>query len=82
MNNPPTIDELWAQYLKASHQDETKMHPVQRSETKRAFVAGMGAALHAMLDIAALDESESCEVVEQLHQSILNFFLKEANQQN
>ena len=82
MKKPPTIDQLWAQYLKASHQDEAKMHHIQRSETKRAFVAGMGAALHAMIDIAAFEEEESCKMIAELEGNILNFFLKEANQQN
>jgi len=53
------IDHQYQQYLKRMQLDETKMHPQQKIETKRAFYGGFSQLLVLMFnDVADIDDED------------------------
>lgn len=62
--------KAYAIYLEKSKLDESKMNPVQKVETKRAFMAGFGQALLFSRDQVAAQPTEKQSI--ELFTSALN----------
>lgn len=59
------LENQYRAYLKMVGLDESKMIPIQRTETKRAFMAGCGQMLILMRDeVTQLDEDNAVEALE------------------
>ncbi len=71
------VEKAYRYYLKLSKLEESGIHPVQKTETKRAFFAGFGSCIDAMADIDnSSDESCQRELIS-LENEIKDFFKHE-----
>lgn len=73
------LDEQYRIYLERVRLDESKMHPVQKVETKRAFMGACGQILLLMRnDVAEIeDEDEAVRILESLLDQALKFWADE-----
>jgi len=71
------LEFQWALYLEKSGLSLDTMHPVQRIETKRAFVAGM--AQMFLLFGQYEDENTVLESMTALYDEIKTFWINETN---
>lgn len=63
-------------YLKRVKISESQMHPIQRVETKQAFMAACAQMLFLLRDeVAALPEDEAIEVFEKMKNQVGQYFL-------
>ncbi|MGB3452928.1 MAG: hypothetical protein WBA59_03760 [Moheibacter sp.] len=77
------IEDQYQQYLKKVGLKEENMHPTQRVETKRAFMAGCGQMLVLLRDeIGELEEDDAVEQMGSLLNQVSEFWIKESNQLN
>lgn len=69
------IEILYKHYLKLSKLDENKMMPVQRIETKRAFMAGLSTFLKFQSeDISRLPVKGQIEKLTDLNNQLVTFW--------
>lgn len=64
-------------YLERSGVKPEHLHPVQLSETKKAFFGGCGQMLFMLRDDMPDKEQEAIEVFKSLEEQVLEFFKKE-----
>ncbi len=70
-------------YLERVGLKEPNMHPVQRTETKRAFIGACGQMLILLRDdLGALEESKAIETMQDMMNQVGNYFMKETNKLN
>jgi hypothetical protein len=83
MQNPFDVEAQYQKYLELAKLDESKMIPIQRRETRRAFMAGCGSMLLLMRDeISRMEEDKAIDAFQNMHHQILQFWLNESNRQN
>ncbi len=56
------LEYMWQDYLRAGRVDESMMHPIQKIETKRAFMAGVVQTLLVCKNHIALLPDEQAEI--------------------
>lgn len=77
------LEYQYKMYLQRMQLDESKMHPVQKIETKRVFFGAFGQVLMLLQnDISELPEEKGVEILESMINQVANFFLNEAHKQN
>lgn len=77
------LDSQYKAYLKMVGLDESKMIPIQRIETKRAFMAGCGQMLVLMRDeVSQLQEDNAVEALESMIQQTETFWTDEVKKYN
>lgn len=78
-----TIEQQYQQYLKLVRLSEENMHPVQKTETRRAFYGGCVQLLLILRDgVAELPEDEAVQVMEDLLEEARDFWRKELGKTN
>lgn len=71
------IEYQYKKYLDTVKLDESKMHPTQKVETKRAFIAGMTYLMLLMdNELVEIPEEEGAILLTKLHSQIKMFWLK------
>lgn len=70
------IEKMYQDYLKRVNLDESLMHPVQATETKRAFMAGIGSTLAFTVsdEFYELTEEDAMEEMHTLFKEVEEFF--------
>lgn len=77
------LEHQYQLYLKRVGLNEQAMHPIQRQELKRAFIASWGQALVMLReDLSELEEDDAIDTLENMNAQVLNFFLAEGNKLN
>lgn len=77
------LENQYQLYLERVGITESQMHPIQRAETKRAFMGACGQMLILLhKDLGALEEDKAIEQLEDMMNQVQAFWLKEANQLN
>ncbi len=77
------LNYQYSLYLKMAKLDESKMPEIQKAETKRAFMGGIGQAIVLLRDdITLLPEDKACEAFEKMFNQVGDFWLKENNRGN
>lgn len=77
------LEKEYQEYLKLVGLTEEMMHPVQRTETRRAFFGGCGKVFHLMNEASNSVESENegVALISQVHDQINNFWQEETKKQ-
>lgn len=74
------VEDHYQFYLRLSGADESKMHPIQRSEMRKAFYAGAGQILELLKNkVSELPEEKGVEVMESMMQEISEYFIGEVS---
>ena len=77
------LNYQYSLYLERVGLKEANMNPIQRAETKRAFIGACGQMLILLRDdLAALPEDEGVEEMQGMLNQVGDFFLAETNKQN
>lgn len=77
------LEWQYQEYLKRVNLPESKMHPIQRIETKRAFMAAAGQMLITLRDeVSKLDDDEAVKVMENMTNQVADYWLKTRGQKN
>jgi len=77
------LEHQYQLYLQRMKLDERKMHPIQKTETRRAFMGACGQMLIMLRDdISRLTEDEAVDVLDDMVSQVSDFLLKETNRQN
>ena len=77
------LEKQYQKYLKLVNLSESNMHPIQKKETKRAFMGACGQMLVLLRDeLALLDEDKAVQVLQEMNNEVSNYFLSETNQLN
>ncbi len=77
------LEHQYQLYLKRVGLKECNMSPVQKTETKRAFIGACGQILLLLRDdLAVLEEEQAFQTFENLINQAGEFFLKETGQAN
>lgn len=70
------LEYQYRRYLQRVKLSESQMHPIQRAETKQAFMAACGQMLFLFSDeLAALPEDEAMRVLENMKNQVGHYFL-------
>jgi hypothetical protein len=78
--NKIDIEEQYRLYLKKANLDEKDMGEVQRTETKKAFMGGMGqAVMFIYKETILLDEDEITKMLEDFYLEVINFWKSQCN---
>lgn len=78
-----TVEEHYKFYLEKMGLDEAKLHPIQRTETRRVFFGAWGQLLMFMQnDIVELSDQEGFEILDSMVNEVGQFFINEAHNQN
>lgn len=72
------IEKNYQNYLKLSELEETKMHPDQIVETKRAFYAGFGSMIVELQKFAKISEKESHKMMDEVIEEVNGFYFSES----
>ncbi len=81
--NPFNLEEQYQKYLKMVELKETTMHPVQRLETRRAFMGACGIMLVLLReDVAALPEDEAIGKLEDMNKQVKQFLIDQTKNLN
>ena len=77
------VGHQYAEYLKRVGVTEAQLHPVQRTEMKRAFYGAWGQALVLLRDeITAFDEDTGAEILQRMFNQVNDYWQREAGRQN
>jgi hypothetical protein len=77
------IDEAFEEYLKMSELKPSEMSEIQLTETRRAFFAGSGYMLMALIKVNnTLKMHEALPVFESFKKQVSNFWETEVNNAN
>lgn len=76
------VEKQYQKYLSIAGLSESRMHPIQKIETKRTFFAAFGQALLMLRDEMPEDEYLAVEKLEAIKNEVNNFFQKESNAAN
>lgn len=78
-----TVEEHYQFYLEKMGLDESKMHPTQRTETRRVFFGSWGQLLMFMQnDIVELSDQEGFQILDGMVNEVGQFFINEVHNQN
>lgn len=78
-----TIEQQYQLYLNKVGLSEKTMHPIQATETKRAFFGAAGQLIIYFRDgIGAMEEEQAIEAMEAMKSEVLNFWNNETNRVN
>lgn len=73
--NQFNLENQYQIYLQLVNLNESTMSPIQRTETRRAFMAGCGQMLVLMRDeVGALEENAAINAMENMLQQAANFW--------
>ena len=77
--NKFSVEGLYQKYLHLSKLDESKMHEVQRTETKRAFYGAIGLfADFISTDLSQIDDDLEFEkALDEINDEVLSFWQKQ-----
>lgn len=82
-NKKFNIEHQYSLYLKKMNMNEEEMHPVQKQETKRAFISGMGHMMKLLYDdFADLDQEQAVMKLDDMFNQVNDFFKKESHKAN
>lgn len=77
------LEHQYQLYLNRVGLKETNMHPVQKTETRRAFMGACGQMLILLRDdLGALEESKAIETMQDMINQVQVHFMKETNKFN
>lgn len=77
------LEHQYQLYLQRVGLKKENMHPVQRTETKRAFIGACGQMLILLRDdLGALEESKAIETMQDMMNQVGTYFMKETNKLN
>ena len=78
------LENQYQKYLKLIKMKESNMHPVQRKETRRAFIGACGQMLILLRDdVAAIeDDDEAVKVLDDMINQVSEFWLNETGKLN
>lgn len=77
------LEEQYKLYLQRMGLKEEKMHPQQKTETKRAFMGACGQMLLLLRDeLSELPEHEAVKTMQSMLNQVGQFFINETNQSN
>lgn len=77
------LDHQYQLYLKRVGLIESNMHPIQKAETKRAFIGACGQMLLLLRDdLGALEENLAIKTMQDMINQVANYFMNESNKLN
>lgn len=83
MENIFDLEHQYQLYLKRAQLDESTMLPIQKQETKRAFMAACSQMVMLFTqDLPELEEIEALKVLGDLTNQCANFWIKESGMSN
>lgn len=83
MGSKFNLNYQYSLYLERVGLKEANMNPIQRIETKRAFIGACGQMLILLRDdLAALPEDVGVKEMQGMLNQVVYFFLAETNKQN
>ncbi|MGB0521438.1 MAG: hypothetical protein ACPGJS_00690 [Flammeovirgaceae bacterium] len=83
MNDNFDLQHQYKLYLQRVNLDESTMHPVQRIETKRAFMGACGQMLLLLRDdLTQLSEEKAAETLQDMITQVQIFFTEECKRIN
>ena len=78
-----SLEKQWQLYLQHIGLTESQMHPVQLTETKRAFFGAFGQSFILQRDeLSLLDEDLGVEVFQHMINQVSTFWIKETQGEN
>lgn len=77
-----SVQQQYDFYLKTVGLSESKMHPVQKVETKRTFFAAFGQCLLSLRDELSDNEETAMDEMEAIKNEVNDFFQAESNRKN
>lgn len=73
-----SIEKQYHLYLERVGLDESRMHPIQRIETKRAFFGAFGQSIALLRDeVSEYDDQQGVAILEDMWSQVGNFFITE-----
>ncbi len=69
-----SVEHMYQVYLEKVNLDESKMHPVQKEETKRAFYGALGQMVIFMDNVADLPEEEGATAIIDFRKEVSEFW--------
>lgn len=69
-----SVEHMYQVYLEKVNLDESKMHPVQKEETKLAFYGALGQMVIFMDNIADLPEEEGAKAIIDFRDEVSEFW--------
>jgi hypothetical protein len=70
------IELLYQDYLRAGGLNEAKMHPIQKSETKKAFMGGFSSMVKLLREqISEMPEDDGVDALESINEQLKNYWL-------
>lgn len=72
------LEWQYQEYLKRAGASEEKMHPVQRIETRRAFMGACGQMLIMLKEDMPENEEEAIQVLDNMMEQVTMFWMAEA----
>ena len=83
VNKTFDLEHQYQLYLKRVGLKEENMHPVQKTETIRAFMGACGQMLILLRDdLGVLEESKAIEIMQDMINQVQVYFMKETNKFN
>ena len=83
VNKTFDLEHQYQLYLKRVGLKEENMHPVQKTETRRAFMGACGQMLILLRDdLGILEESKAIETMQDMINQVQVYFMKETNKFN
>ena len=83
VNKTFDLEHQYQLYLKRVGLKEENMHPVQKTETRRAFMGACGQMLILLRDdLGVLEESKAIEIMQDMINQVQVHFMKETNKFN
>ena len=77
------LEHQYQLYLERVGLKEENMHPVQKTETRRAFMGACGQMLILLRDdLGVLEESKAIEIMQDMINQVQVYFMKETNKFN
>ena len=74
VNEEHILEDMYQHYLKKVKADESKMHPVQQREMRKAFYAGASEVFGEMTDLAEEDEEKAFKFLDRVQKECLEFW--------
>lgn len=80
--NQFNLEKQYQLYLERVNMDEDRMHPVQRTETRRAFMGACGQLLMLIMnDLQDIDDDKDrMDQMKDMINQVQSFWLNETNQ--
>lgn len=75
------LNEQWQLYCRLVQLPEDKMGPIQRMETKKAFMGACGQMIVLLKEIGEKDEEEGCRILIDLEEQVSTFWKADLERQ-